>query len=95
MPVAILSSASFDAHAELDVKSLTFGRTGDEKSLAFCGRTPVDVNGDGLLDIVCHFKTRATGFLRGDTQGVLKGKTLSDVSIKGTDSVRVVPKAAP
>jgi hypothetical protein len=70
--------------------SLTFGRTGDETSLDFCNSTLEDVNGDGLLDVVCHFNTMATGFLLGDTQGVLKGKTRSGVPIKGTDSVRIV-----
>jgi len=30
------------------------------------------------------------GFLFGDTQGVLKGKTLSGVPIEGIDSVRIV-----
>jgi hypothetical protein len=56
----------------------------------FCSSTPEDVNGDDLLNVVCHFKTRATVFLLNDTQGVLKGKTLSGVPIKGTDFVRIV-----
>jgi hypothetical protein len=88
-PVAILSSPTFDAPSAVDTTSFTFGRTGDEKSLAFCS-SPEDVNGDGLLDVVCHFNTEATGFLFGDTQGVLKGKTLSGVPIKGADSVRIL-----
>ena len=87
--VAILSSPTFDAPSEVDATSLTFGRTGTETSLAFCSG-PQDVNGDGLLDLACHFNTRATGFLLGDTQGVLKGKTLSGVPIQGMDSVRIV-----
>ena len=88
--VAILSGPMFDAPSEVDPISLTFGRTGDEASLAFCSNTPKDVNGDGLPDMVCHFYTQSTGFLSRDTQGVLKGKTLSGVPIKGTDSVRIV-----
>lgn len=90
IPVAILSSTTFNATRAMDATSLTFGRTGNETSLAFCNGTPGDVNGDGLLDMVCHFNTQATGFLLGDTQGVLKGKALSGVPIKGTDSVRIV-----
>ena len=42
------------------------------------------VNGDGLLDLVCHFQTRSTGFQSGDTLGILIGKTflrLADISI--------------
>jgi hypothetical protein len=94
IPVAILSSptfdAPFDAPSDVDTTSLTFGRTGDETSLAFCGSTAEDVNGDGLLDVVCHFDTQTTGLLLGDTQGVLKGETVDGVPIKGTDSVRIL-----
>src|SRR5206468_9132533 len=43
--VAILSSLSFDAR-NVDVESLTFGRTGNEHSLVRC-KTPDDANGDG------------------------------------------------
>ncbi len=89
IPVAILSSATFDAR-EVDAASLTFGRTGFEESLAFCSRAPEDVNRDGLPDVVCHFNTPATSFVPGDTQGVLKGKTLKGAAIRGTDSVHIV-----
>lgn len=89
IPVAILSSATFDAR-EVDTASLTFGRTGNEESLAFCSRAPEDVNRDGLPDLVCHFNTPATWFVPGDTQGVLKGKTLTGAAIRGTDSVQIV-----
>ena len=88
IPVAILSSLTFDVPSEVDTSSLTFGRTGDESSLAFCN--PEDVNGDGLPDLICHFETKKTGFRAGDTQGVLKGETRDGVPIKGTDSVRIV-----
>ncbi len=90
IPVAILSTADFDAPSQVDKTSLTFGRTGDEESLAFCTRSAEDVNGDGLLDQVCHFKTRNTGFQQGDTEGILKGMTVDGVSIEGRDSVRIV-----
>ena len=40
IPVAILSGSGFDAPAEVDKDSLTFGRTGDEVSLAFCSKSP-------------------------------------------------------
>ena len=89
IPVAILSSATFDAR-EVDPATLTFGRTGNEESLAFCSRAPEDVNRDGLPDLVCHFNTPATSFVPGDAQGVLKGKTLKGAAIRGTDSVHIV-----
>jgi uncharacterized repeat protein (TIGR01451 family) len=90
IPVAILSSATFDAPSQVEKTSLTFGRTGDEQSLAFCNPNGEDVNGDGLLDLICHFETQKTGFQSGDTQGVLKGKTVDGTPIKGTDSVKIV-----
>jgi hypothetical protein len=89
VPVAILSSPAFNAPVEVDAASLTFGRTGTETSLAFCSG-PEDLNGDGLLDMACHFNTESTGFLLGDTQGVLEGHTLLGGAIKGADSVRIV-----
>jgi hypothetical protein len=90
IPVAVLSSRTFDAVARIDQTSLTFGHTGDESSLAFCNTE--DVNGDGLIDLVCHFNTQSTGFVSGDTVGVLKGKTVDGISVRGTDSVRIVPR---
>jgi len=90
IPVAILSSPTFDATAHVDISSLTFGRTGDEASLAFCDADVQDVNNDGLPDVVCHFETQAAGFLSGDTQGILKGRTQTGARFRGTDSVRVL-----
>lgn len=89
IPIAILSSAAFDAVTQVDQASLTFGRTGSEKSLAFCSG-PQDVNGDGLWDLVCHFDTPMTGFQAGNTVGVLHGKTVDGNAIMGTDSVLIV-----
>jgi len=92
IPVAILSTPAFDAPARIDPIALTFGRTGDETSLAFCEGTPVDANGDGLADLVCHFYTEATGFQPGDLQGVMKAKTASGVAMAGSDAVSIVPQ---
>lgn len=91
IPLGILSTPDFDAPSEVDKTSLTFGVTGDEPSLAFCPSSADDVNGDGLLDQVCHFETRLTGFQVGDTEGVLRGQTVDGVPIEGRDAVRIVP----
>lgn len=90
IPVAILSTTSFNATLEVDKTSLTFGRTGNEASLAFCANGGEDVNGDGRLDVVCHFYTQRTGFQTGDTEGILKGRTVGGVPIEGRDSVRIL-----
>jgi hypothetical protein len=93
IPVTILSSMDFDAPTEVDTESLTFGPTGDEESLAFCSPSFEDVNDDGYDDIVCHFYTQMTGFECGDEEGILKGQTVDEIPVEGSDSVRIVPSA--
>jgi hypothetical protein len=88
MPLAILSSTSFSAPEMVDTSTLTFGATGRERSLAFCNRSGEDVNGDGRLDLVCHFNTRETGLGRDDRQAVLKGRTVENGLIEGIGEVR-------
>jgi hypothetical protein len=90
IPVAILSSATFDAMRQVYRSSLTFGRTGAERSLA---KPPVeeDVNGDGFIDLICHFETQSTGFQADDVEGVLKGKLINNTPIQGIDWIRIVP----
>ena len=90
IPVAILSAEDFDAPNDLDRPSLTFGRTGNETSLAHCRRWGHrDVNHDGLKDQVCYFWTRKTEFEIGDTEGVLRGLTKDGVQIEGRDHVTI------
>jgi hypothetical protein len=93
IPVAIFSTMDFYAPAEVDVESLTFGPTGEEESLAFCNDSPEDVNDDGYDDLVCHFYTQGTGFQCGNEQGILRGQTVDEIPIEGSDSVRIVPSA--
>jgi 6-phosphogluconolactonase (cycloisomerase 2 family)/cell wall-associated NlpC family hydrolase len=95
IPVAILSSTSFNALTEVARKSLTFGRTGNEQSLAFCDIRGMIVNRDRLPDLLCHFNTKKTGFQAGDTQGVLKGLTVGGQPLRGAGSVQVVLKRWP
>lgn len=89
--VAILSSANFSAPGQVDMTSLTFGHTGDEKSLAFCNTHREDADHDGYPDLVCLFYTDKTNFQKGDTIGTLKGKLLDGTPFEGTDSVHIVP----
>ncbi|MGE5323802.1 MAG: lactonase family protein [Actinomycetota bacterium] len=92
IPVAILSTSSFNAVTQVDPKSVTFGATGNEASLAFCNPDGEDVNGDGLPDLVCHFFTRRTGFSNGSTSAMLKGKTVSGAAIQGSEAITTVPR---
>jgi hypothetical protein len=89
IPVAILSTPTFNAPAMVNRISLTFGRTGQEQSLLKSGIE--DVNGDGRPDIVCQFDTQRSAFQTGDTQGVLRGLRVDGISILGTDTVRIDP----
>jgi len=43
-----------------------------------------------LDNVVCHFNTQDTGFEAGDTEGILRGKTMGGDPIEGRDSVRIV-----
>jgi len=102
LPVAILSSATFDA-ATLDVSSI---RLGDEQG----SDTPVstqkgrytsrllDVNGDGRLDMVVSFSVPALvangDVLMGTTSLTIRGAQGASggscVNFRGTDAIRVV-----
>ena len=72
--------------------TLTFGRTGEEMSFDSCDNDEEeeDVDGDELLDLVCHFDTEGTGFQPGDIAGILKGETIDGVPIVGHDTVTIV-----
>jgi hypothetical protein len=95
--VAVVSAPGFDAPAQVELASLTFGRSGDENSLLFKtpGRVPVcgteDVNFDGLPDLLCSFSILRAGFACGDTQGILKGRTTAGLGFSGQDRVEVLP----
>jgi len=91
IPVAILSGPAFNAPLTIDPSSATFGRTGNEQSLAFCDSWPDDVNGDGLPDLVCHLNTSETRFLTTDSIGILKARTFNDELVVGTNAVTIVP----
>lgn len=93
IPVAILSEPGFDAPNDVDVSSLGFGATGDEKSLAFCNGGGTDLNGDGLADLLCHFETQTAAFCSEPDvrKAVLTGETVDGVPIRGFERIRLVP----
>ena len=92
LPVAILSNADFDA-LNVDYYSMSFGRTGDEKSYLRCLKPGIDVNADGRLDLVCHFDNERAGWQAEDVEGVLRGKTSDGKQFKGTARLKVKQKA--
>ena len=89
--VAILSTASFGATT---VDPATVKLAG--APVATQGRgTPMtsvaDLNRDGRLDLLLHFRTQDLQLTPTATEAVLKGRTFSGQLIRGTDSIRLVP----
>lgn len=86
IPVAVFGSIDFDA-TQIDVSTVVFGPAG--ASPAHDGHIE-DVNADGFMDMVLHFKTRETGIACGDTQASLDGETYDGRPFTGTDELNTV-----
>ena len=86
IPVAILTTDDFDA-STVDGETALFG-PGDAEPVHYALE---DVDGDGDIDMILHFKTEDTGIAAGDTEATLTAQTFGGTSIIGTDSVRTVP----
>jgi len=89
IPVAILTTGTFDA-TTVQPSSVTFGRTGTEATEAHSTGHLEDVDNDGDIDLVLHFRTQETGIMCGDTSASLTGKTTAGQDIEGSDSIRTV-----
>ncbi len=86
IPVAILSTATFDA-TTVDPLSVTFG---PGAATEVHGRGHIeDVNGDTVPDLVLHFSTQQSGLAVGDTLACVDGKTFTGTPIHGCDVVTV------
>ncbi|MDH3856839.1 MAG: hypothetical protein OEV07_02510 [Gammaproteobacteria bacterium] len=86
IPLAVLGSTEFDA-TQIDPTTVTFGPDG--ATPAHNGHVE-DVNDDGFMDAVFHFRTQETGIVCGDTEATLDGETFDDNPITGTDTVNTV-----
>jgi len=92
IPVAILSSGTFDAMTvDPDTISLAgasiklVGRS--ERALAHAE----DVNWDGLLDLVSQVVTEQLLLEAGNSIAVLEATTFDGIDIRGEDSVNIIP----
>ena len=85
VPVAVLTTGDFDAS------------TVDPDTVLFAGAAPLrwtmeDVDGDGDLDLLFHFKTQELDLDENSTEATLTGDTADGNPIQGTDTVNIVPK---
>jgi hypothetical protein len=87
IPVAILGDHEFDV-SEIDVANLAFG---PEKAPPFhrSGGHLEDVNHDGFLDWLSHYRIDETGIGVGDTEACVRGNTKTGEPIEGCDSIAV------
>ena len=85
VPVAVLTSDDFDASIV------------DPATVLFAGAAPLrwtleDVDDDGDIDLLFHFRTQELNLDENSTEATLTGKTNADQPIQGTDTVNIVPK---
>ncbi len=93
IPVAILTTEIFDA-VTVDADTVRFGPNGAQEihkdKNGKAKRHLEDVDKDGDLDLVFHFRFGDTGIQCGGTKAILTGKTKEGFNIIGSDSIRTV-----
>ncbi len=93
VPVAILSSPTFDA-TQVNPATVTLGGA-RVKLIGKGGKyacSTQDVNGDELPDLVCHVVTGLFLIEPGATMAELVAETFNGTRVRGEDSIRIVPE---
>lgn len=92
--VAVLTTDTFDA-LSIDATTVTFegaGETHADKKTGEPQRHEEDVDKDGDIDLVFHFRLGDTNLACSATEGTLTGATYDGLRIIGVDSVRMIDK---
>lgn len=84
VPVAVLTTDDFDA-SSVDPESVAFAGAGAVRW------TLEDVDGDGDMDMLFHFKTQKLDLTETSFWATLTGTTYAGVVFQGTDTVNIVP----
>ena len=92
VPIALLGSAAFDVHG-VNVSTVEFGPM--HHDMHDGGASPLryayeDANGDGYVDVLFYFETRAIGLQPGDTEACLHGELIAGGHFCGHDTVKVI-----
>ena len=87
IPVAILTTESFNAQI-VDPSTVQFGPSG--AGIGHRSAHLQDVDEDGDLDLVLHFRTQQTGIACGDTTASLTGETFGGIPIQGSQNIVTV-----
>ena len=88
IPVAILGDDDFDVNS-VNATTVRFGQTVIEAEPVHYSFE--DVDDDGYIDMIFHFRTQDTDIAPGDTEATLTANTTDGTFISGTDSIRTVP----
>ncbi len=88
IPVAILTTDDFDAMA-VDCATVRFGPLGAYEAHGKCHVEDVDYDGD--MDLMFHFRKNETGVACEDTMMTLWGTTLDGYAFEAADHIMTVP----
>ena len=92
VPVAIFSSNTFNATqvdpATVILSGASIKSVGKSNKLL---ANYEDVNGDGLIDLVCQAMTSNFHIEPGETTALFVAETFGGISVRGEDTVCIVP----
>jgi hypothetical protein len=92
--VAVLTTEDLDA-TTVDHTTVAFegaSETDVDKKTGEPRRHEEDVDGDGDIDLVFHFRLGDTDLTCTSTEGALTGETFDGLAIEGTDAIRMIDR---